>query len=83
MCSSLRLCSSYHMQQPAGQSGAGYTTCNLVVPTIGLSSRLLWEKRKEEKKERVSALLLLLLLAVELVGGEIYKCLPYIVSEAA
>lgn len=72
------------MQQPAGQSGAGYTTCNLVVPTIGLSSRLLWEKRKEEKKERVSALLLLLLLlAVELVGGEIYKCLPYIVSEAA
>lgn len=39
------------MQQPAGQSGAGYTTCNLVVPTIGLSSRLLWEKRKEEKKK--------------------------------
>lgn len=73
------------MQQPAGQSGAGCTTCNLVVPTIGLSSRLLWEKRKEEKKKRVSAplLLLLLLLAVELVGGEIYKCLPYIVSEAA
>lgn len=43
------------MQQPAGQSGAGYTTCNLVVPTIGLSSRLLWEKRKEEKKACIGA----------------------------
>lgn len=42
-------------------------------------------EKKRRKKKRVSALLLLLrlLLAVELVGGEIYKCLPYIVSEAA